>query len=121
MTRMLCLFVLSTSFCLMTRASAQEPVSAAGHHQSIEIATPATVKVCATECQPTKKTVYSSVEKQYCLAERGLLDWLHGCLFGSDDGCNHCGQVRTKTVLVKKIVPGKPVERCVLKEIIVNK
>jgi len=103
MKRVICLAGLAAAMIAVSHLAAQEPAVC--------------TKMCVRESQPTKKTVYSSVEKEYCQARRPLLDFLHGCLFGHDDDCPACSDVRTTTVLVKKIVPGKPVERCVVKDV----
>ena len=73
-----------------------------------------TCKVCVIEPRPTTKTAYGSVCKEYCLADCSLLGLLRKC--GGCATCD-CGGVRTRNVLVKKIVPGCDVPACVLKEV----
>lgn len=105
-----------------TAIQADEPFLPIGHKETtvaLPPATSASLKVCVTECQPTKKTVYSSVHKEYCLPHRSLLGLFHDLCdwCGADEeSCERC-QMRTKNVLVKKIVAGPPVEKCVLKEV----
>src|SRR5262245_45611884 len=67
-----------------------------------------TVKMCVMECQPTTKTVYGSVCKEYCLPHCSLLDLFRKCCGGCCGGCTggDCGPVLTRHVLVKKVVPG---------------
>ncbi len=79
-------------------------------------------KVCVAEPKPTTKVVYGSVCQEYCTPRcgsvLGLLKELagfgdgHGCC---RDGCTDC-ELRTRRVLVKKVVPGPDAPACVLKE-----
>jgi len=119
MKRIMSMLVLAMLISSVTLVSADEPIVGAHHKVFAPATLTAPTKMCVSECQPTKKTVYSSVSKDYCLARRPLLDWLHGCcesLMGGE-GCDHCSDVHTKNVLVKKIVTGKPVEKCVVKAV----
>lgn len=70
------------------------------------------VKVCVVEPKATTKVVYTSRCKDYCLPCCSLWGLLCGrCDTGS------CGPVRTKSVLVKKKVPGCDTKQCVVKEL----
>ncbi len=76
--------------------------------------------VCVRECKPGQKVVYTSVVKTYCAPDYSIGGLLRRC-FGSCDecgagACGACGgcEVRTRTVLVKKVVPGPGVSTCVL-------
>jgi hypothetical protein len=73
-----------------------------------------TCKGCVIEPRPTTKTVYSSACKDYCLPECSLLGLLRKC--GGCATCD-CGGVRTRHVLIKKVVPGCYLPACVLKEV----
>ena len=70
-----------------------------------------TCKICVIEPRPTTKVVYSSACKEFCLPECSLLSLLRKC-----GGCG-CGEVRTRTVLIKKVAPGCDKPACVLKEV----
>jgi len=63
-------------------------------------------KPCTPVYLPTKKTVYSTVTREYCLANRSLCDLLMWKC-GMVDDCENAptGETRTKTLLVKKLVP----------------
>jgi hypothetical protein len=60
---------------------------------------------CVPEVKPKTKVIYSSVCREYCQPERSCLD----CLLsqcGLSDDCEEAGGVtRSKTLLVKKVVP----------------
>lgn len=74
-------------------------------------------KVCVTEPKATTKTVYTSACKEFCAPDYLPLAVLRRC-FGHeacDDPCPP--QPLTKTVLVKKTVPGPDKMTCVLKEV----
>jgi hypothetical protein len=73
-----------------------------------------TCTVCVVEPKSTTKTVYGSVCKEFCRPECSLLSLLRKC--GGCATCD-CGAVRTRNVLVKKVVPGREVPACVLKEV----
>jgi hypothetical protein len=63
-------------------------------------------KPCTPVYAPAKKTVYSAVTREYCLANRSICDLLmRKC--GMVDDCENAptGETRTKTLLVKKLVP----------------
>jgi len=63
-------------------------------------------KPCTPVYAPAKKTVYSTVTREYCLANRSICDLLmRKC--GMVDDCDNAptGETRTRTLLVKKIVP----------------
>jgi hypothetical protein len=63
-------------------------------------------KPCTPVYAPAKKTVYSTVTREYCLANRSICDLLmRKC--GMVDDCENAptGETRTKTLLVKKLVP----------------
>lgn len=83
----------------------------------IHHAAPGSAKVCASEPQTTTKTAYTSVCKEYCAADYSPLAVLRRCLgHGACDGpCPP--QPLTKTVLVKKTVPGPDKMTCVLKDV----
>src|SRR5262245_59218876 len=66
-------------------------------------------KSCTPVYAPAKKTVYSCITREYCLANRSLCDLLmRKC--GMADDCDNAptGETRTRTLLVKKIVPKPP-------------
>ena len=66
-------------------------------------------KACTPVYAPAKKTVYSSVTREYCLANRSICDLLmQKCGMGNDCESAPTGQTRTRTLLVKKIVPKPP-------------
>ena len=109
------LFALAAGMSLAFTANgrAQEPVDAAVVTRSA-IATPQ--KVCVTESQPTKKTVYNVVCKDFCVKHSFHLFGHGWCdLCGDEPGGGNC-ELHTKKVLVKKIVPGPCAEKCVLKD-----
>jgi hypothetical protein len=60
---------------------------------------------CIPEVKPKTKVIYSSVCREYCQADRSLLDLiLSKC--GLSDDCDDAGGIsRSKTLLVKKVVP----------------
>jgi len=63
-------------------------------------------KACTPVYAPAKKTVYSTVTREYCLANRSICDLImRKC--GMADDCENAptGETRTKTLLVKKLVP----------------
>src|SRR5262249_37496134 len=62
-------------------------------------------KACTPVYAPAKKTVYASVTREYCLANRSLCDMLMRKCGMADDCEAPTGETRTKTLLVKKIVP----------------
>jgi hypothetical protein len=65
----------------------------------------ATEKPCCTpEVKPAKKTVYSSVTREYCLPTRSILDTLLAKCGLSDECEGPVGEPHTKTLLVKKVV-----------------
>jgi hypothetical protein len=73
-------------------------------------------KICVKEMKPTTKTVYSAAYKEYCLPHCSVLSHIKSCCgMGScaDGDCT----VRTRHVLVKKIVPDCDKPACVLKEL----
>ncbi len=77
---------------------------------------PQTCKVCIAVPKKNTKVVYSSVCHDYCLPKCTLR-----CLFGHGchdcgDGCETCGKVKTRHVLVKKIVPACDTKDCVIRE-----
>ncbi len=74
---------------------------------------PAGVTVCVYEPQKTTKVVYASVCKEYCAADYSPLAVLRRCL-GHDPCDGPCTAPRTKTVLVKKTVPGPDKLACEL-------
>jgi hypothetical protein len=60
---------------------------------------------CVPEFKPKTKVVYSTVCREYCLPERSLIDLIMAKC-GMDDDCDEAeGVKRTKTLLVKKVVP----------------
>jgi hypothetical protein len=63
-------------------------------------------KPCTPVYAPAKKTVYSTVTREYCLANRSICDLLMR-MCGMVDDCENAptGETRTKTLLVKKLVP----------------
>ena len=66
-------------------------------------------KPCTPVYAPAKKTVYSCVTREYCLANRSLCDLLmRKCGMGDDCDNAPTGETRTRTLLVKKIVPKPP-------------
>jgi hypothetical protein len=70
-------------------------------------------KPCTPVYAPAKKTVYSTVTREYCLANRSICDLLmRKC--GMVDDCESAptGETRTRTLLVKKIVPKPCDEGC---------
>lgn len=74
-------------------------------------------KVCVREMKATTRVVYTSVCKEYCLPYGTCLwDSLFGCGDCDEGGCEKCGPVRTRSVLVKKVVPGPEVPTCALKD-----
>ncbi len=77
-------------------------------------------KVCVTEPKPTTRVVYDSVCKEYCAPRCcSVLGLIRRC-FGLEEECDSggCGdcELRTRSVLVKKVVPGPDVPTCVLKD-----
>jgi len=90
------------------------PAVALSSHHAVEACPD---KICVTEMKATTKTVHNSVCKEYCLPHRSLLSILKSCC-GLDDGaCGECGEVRTRSVLVKKIVPGPMTPVCAIKDL----
>ncbi len=83
-------------------------------------------KVCVPECyiKKTPRTVYGSKCIDYCLPKcSGLSLFGHGCGSGGSwdscgnccNSCTNCGCVRTKHVLLKKIVEDEcPATKCVV-------
>jgi len=60
---------------------------------------------CVPEVKPAKKTVYSTVTREYCLPTHSFFDSLMKCCGMGDDCDGPTGETRTKTLLVKKQVP----------------
>jgi hypothetical protein len=60
---------------------------------------------CVPEFKPKTKVIYSTICREYCQPERSLIDCiLAKC--GLDDDCEESSGVkRSKTLLVKKVVP----------------
>src|SRR5262245_57291021 len=68
---------------------------------------------CVPEVKPKTKVIYSSVCREYCQPDRSCLDCiLSKC--GLSDDCDEAGGVtRSKTLLIKKVVPKcEPVPCC---------
>jgi hypothetical protein len=84
-----------------------------------------TAKVCVMEPKPTTKVVYDSVCKDYCVPRCcSLFGLLRSCTGFGDEcksggcgggGCGDC-ELRTRRVLVKKVVPDCDKPTCVLKD-----
>jgi hypothetical protein len=92
----------------MIRAAMLVGLYVAGTGRADELP-PAKAKVCVVEPKATTKAVYGWVCQAYCAPRCRLLDWFCG-------GCGCC-ELRTRSVLRKKTVPGCPVPACVLKEV----
>jgi hypothetical protein len=91
-----------------------EPVPAPQLAPTVVPAVPCTQKVCVSEPKKNTKVVYSSHCKEYCLPSCSL--W--SLFSGGNCGCEgNCGEVRTRNVLVKKVVPTCDTTQCVLKEV----
>ncbi|HJZ90481.1 MAG TPA: hypothetical protein VKE40_06380 [Gemmataceae bacterium] len=61
---------------------------------------------CTPEFKPGKKTVYSTVTRDICLPSRSFCDiLLKKCCLSDDCESAPTGETRTKTLLVKKLVP----------------
>lgn len=60
---------------------------------------------CTPEVKPAKKTVYSTVTREHCMASRSCFDMLLSCCGLGSDCDGPTGETRTKTLLVKKQVP----------------
>jgi len=60
---------------------------------------------CTPEVKVVKKTVYSCVSREYCLPTCSLFSQLMKCCGMADDCDCSTGETRTKTLLVKKLVP----------------
>ncbi|HJZ53909.1 MAG TPA: hypothetical protein VKE74_03075 [Gemmataceae bacterium] len=71
-----------------------------------------TPHTCVIDTKSNTKTVYTTVCKDYCRYDGSIMGILHRC-FG-DGGCP-C-EMRTRTILVKKIVPAPDTQYCVVKE-----
>src|SRR4051812_46423935 len=73
---------------------------------------PTPQKVCVSEPVARTKVCYAVKCEEYCLPKCSLLSILRGGC-----GCDgHCGDVRTRNVLVKKKVPDCDGFKCVVKE-----
>jgi hypothetical protein len=91
--------------------------SASAQHASEPGATccaqPAT-KLCVVEPKPTLRTVYSSKDEAYCVPRCNLLSFLLGCCRCEDiPAC----ELRVRSRLVVKKVPGCESKQCVVREI----
>ncbi len=75
-------------------------------------------KVCVIEVKPAKKVVYTSACRDYCVMHQFSLMHMFKKCCGMDDGeaCSGC-ELHSKTVLIKKIVPGCLTPKCVLKDV----
>ena len=72
-----------------------------------------TPHTCAIEMKPTTRTVYTSVCKDYCRYDGSILAIIRRCCGkGGDCPC----EMKSRNILVKKIVPGPDVPYCVAKE-----
>ena len=72
-------------------------------------------KTCVREQVPTTRVVYCSEEKEFCKPHTRFLHMLgHCCGLCDAAPCGGC-EVWTKRVLIKKVVPGPTVEKCVLR------
>jgi hypothetical protein len=71
--------------------------------------------VCVVEPRPTTNVVYGSACREFCLPDCSLLGLIRKCC-GGCAACD-CGGVRTRNVLIKKVVPGCDEPACVLKEV----
>lgn len=61
---------------------------------------------CTPVLTPAKKTVYSAVTREYCQPSRSFCDiLLRKCGLVDDCQTAETGETRTKTLLVKKLVP----------------
>ncbi len=70
-------------------------------------------KVCVKECAPKTKAVYEVKCKEFCVPKCGIFGMLRGtCSECADGNC----EVKTKKVLIKKIVPDGQEAKCVLKD-----
>ena len=78
---------------------------------------PCPSKVCLPEVKHTTKVVYGSVVKEYCRPRTSFSGMFH-TMFGPGS-CSDCerNDVRTYRVLMKKIVPGPDVQKCVVKDL----
>jgi hypothetical protein len=75
---------------------------------------PATQKVCVIEPDKKTKVEYCSKCEEFCIKKcPSLFGFLHG-LSGCD--CNCC-EMRTRKVLIKKVVPDCDGTKCVVKEV----
>jgi hypothetical protein len=75
---------------------------------------PCTQKICVRETKTNTKKVYTTHCKEYCQENCSLFSHFFG---KGDCGCDCNCQVRTKKVLVKKMVPDCDTTQCVLKEV----
>ena len=66
---------------------------------------------CTPETKSAKKTVYTTVTREFCVPSRSLFDVILAKCGMADDCDGPSGETRTKTLLVKKQVP-KCVEAC---------
>ena len=74
----------------------------------------APAKVCVKECVPKTKVVYEVKCREYCVGKCSFFGMLRSACGDCADGA--CGEVRTKKVLIKKIVPDGTEAKCVLKD-----
>ncbi|MDB5307899.1 MAG: hypothetical protein JWO38_2101 [Gemmataceae bacterium] len=99
-------------------AAAQPSVGAQTINQTPQTLTGGLVRdgtphVCVIEMRPTTRTVYTSVCKDYCRYDGSILGIIRRCCgTGGDCPC----EMKTRTILIKKIVPGPDVPVCVAKE-----
>jgi len=74
---------------------------------------PATQKICVTEPEKRTQVVYGSKCEEFCIKKCPLFGLFHK---SSECDCQCC-QMRTRKVLVKKIVPDCDGVKCVVKEV----
>ena len=117
MRRIVCFLTLGTLLTLVTQSQSQQPSPIPGEEKSPSKASSGSgdgPKVCVTEIKPTPKVVYSSTCKQYCVPHKSFHDILRSCFGHESASCGQC-EMRTKNVLLKKVVDGPDAPKCILK------
>jgi hypothetical protein len=74
-------------------------------------------KVCVREMKATTKVVRGSECKDFCVPRSFLVDFMRSCMGKGGCADGDCGNVHTKSVLMKKTVPGPDKAVCTLKEL----
>jgi hypothetical protein len=83
----------------------------------VDAGVPCTQKICVRETKTNTKKVYAAHCKEYCQETCSLFSHFFS---KGDCGCDCNCEVKTKKVLVKKMVPDCDTTQCVLKEVPVN-